>query len=56
MAGLPALSFPAGMDGGLPVGMQLMAPARCEERLFSAAEEFAAVYAPADPEGFREPV
>ena len=36
LAGLPALSFPAGMDGGLPVGMQLMAPARCEERLFDA--------------------
>ncbi|MDT8288048.1 MAG: amidase family protein, partial [Elusimicrobiales bacterium] len=56
LAGLPALSFPAGMDGGLPVGMQLLAPARCEERLFGAADEFAAVYAPADPEGFREPV
>jgi aspartyl-tRNA(Asn)/glutamyl-tRNA(Gln) amidotransferase subunit A len=56
LAGLPALSFPSGMDQGLPVGMQLMAPARCEQRLFEAAEEFGTVYAPPSPEGFREPV
>ena len=41
LAGLPALSFPAGLAGGLPVGMQFTAPAFGEERLFEAAAAFA---------------
>ncbi|MGH3757949.1 amidase [Actinophytocola sp.] len=36
--GLPALSVPAGMVDGLPVGLQLVAPPGGEELLLSAAE------------------
>jgi aspartyl-tRNA(Asn)/glutamyl-tRNA(Gln) amidotransferase subunit A len=39
LAGLPALSVPAGRDAaGLPVGAQFMAPPFGEDRLFAAAE------------------
>jgi len=41
LAGIPALSFPAGVEEGLPVGMQFMAPAFEEGRLFEAAAKFA---------------
>jgi aspartyl-tRNA(Asn)/glutamyl-tRNA(Gln) amidotransferase subunit A len=41
LIGSPALSFPAGLAGGLPVGMQFTAPAFCEGRLFEAAAAFA---------------
>ena len=37
LAGLPALSLPAGRSEGLPVGAQLIAPAFEEERLLAAA-------------------
>ena len=36
LAGLPAMSFPAGVENGLPVGLQFMAPAFAEELLFEA--------------------
>ncbi|RIK10259.1 MAG: Asp-tRNA(Asn)/Glu-tRNA(Gln) amidotransferase GatCAB subunit A [Acidobacteria bacterium] len=40
LAGIPAISIPAGVDSrGLPIGLQLMAPALEEERLFAAAAE-----------------
>lgn len=38
LAGTPALSFPVDVADGLPVGMQLMAPVFCENRLFSLTE------------------
>lgn len=39
LAGLPALSFPAGQDAaGLPIGLQLMAPFFQESRLFATAD------------------
>jgi aspartyl-tRNA(Asn)/glutamyl-tRNA(Gln) amidotransferase subunit A len=41
LAGVPALSFPAGLAEGLPIGMQFTAPAFCEQRLFEAAAAFA---------------
>jgi aspartyl-tRNA(Asn)/glutamyl-tRNA(Gln) amidotransferase subunit A len=41
MAGLPALSFPATLENGLPIGMQFMGPPFAEERLFQACERFA---------------
>ena len=35
LAGIPAMSLPAGLaDDGLPVGLQLLAPARADERLY----------------------
>jgi aspartyl-tRNA(Asn)/glutamyl-tRNA(Gln) amidotransferase subunit A len=37
LAGLPAVSIPAGRSEGLPVGAQLIAPAFQEERLLAAA-------------------
>ncbi|NQT57569.1 MAG: Asp-tRNA(Asn)/Glu-tRNA(Gln) amidotransferase subunit GatA [Bacteroidetes bacterium] len=37
LAGIPSLSFPTGLKNRLPVGMQFMAPAFCEYRLFNAA-------------------
>ncbi len=37
LAGLPALSLPAGRSEGLPVGAQLVAPSFGEERLLAAA-------------------
>jgi aspartyl-tRNA(Asn)/glutamyl-tRNA(Gln) amidotransferase subunit A len=41
LAGLPALSFPATVENGLPIGMQLLAPAFGEELLFRACERIA---------------
>jgi aspartyl-tRNA(Asn)/glutamyl-tRNA(Gln) amidotransferase subunit A len=41
LAGIPALSFPAGIEGGLPIGMQFLAPAFGEKRLFRASARFA---------------
>ena len=37
MAGIPALSLPCGFSNGLPIGLQLMAPAFAEETLFRLA-------------------
>ncbi len=40
MAGIPAISLPCGFSGGLPIGLQLMAPAFGEETLFRAAHAY----------------
>ncbi|WP_287416428.1 Asp-tRNA(Asn)/Glu-tRNA(Gln) amidotransferase subunit GatA [Oceanithermus sp.] len=40
LAGLPALSLPAGFEEGLPLGVQLIAPALAEDRLFDLAALF----------------
>ena len=40
LAGLPALSIPAGFEAGLPVGVQLIAPPLAEARLFDASQLF----------------
>lgn len=37
MAGIPSISVPCGLEDGLPVGLQLMAPPFQEARLFAAA-------------------
>jgi aspartyl-tRNA(Asn)/glutamyl-tRNA(Gln) amidotransferase subunit A len=42
LAGLPALSLPCGLAEGLPVGLQLVAPAFDEEGLVAAAAGFEA--------------
>jgi aspartyl-tRNA(Asn)/glutamyl-tRNA(Gln) amidotransferase subunit A len=40
LAGLPAISLPAGFSAGLPVGLQLIAPAFAESALLGAAHQF----------------
>jgi len=38
IAGMPAISIPNGVDGaGLPIGLQLIAPAFAEDRLLAFA-------------------
>lgn len=37
LAGVPGISVPAGLSEGLPVGMQFMAPARADARLYTVA-------------------
>ncbi|HSX33845.1 MAG TPA: Asp-tRNA(Asn)/Glu-tRNA(Gln) amidotransferase subunit GatA [Candidatus Saccharimonadales bacterium] len=38
LAGIPAISLPAGMSGNLPVNVQLMAPQRADRQLLGAAQ------------------
>ena len=40
IAGIPAISVPAGKVDGLPVGLQLMAPHLGEETLLRAAHAY----------------
>lgn len=40
LAGLPAISLPAGHVSALPVGLQIIAPRFKEEKLFEAASAF----------------
>lgn len=40
LAGLPAISLPCGFSKGLPIGLQLIAPAWEEERLLGAAYRY----------------
>jgi aspartyl-tRNA(Asn)/glutamyl-tRNA(Gln) amidotransferase subunit A len=40
LAGLPAISIPAGFSNGLPIGMQIMASAFAESTLLTLAHYF----------------
>jgi len=55
LAGLPALAFPTGIRGALPMGMQLLAPQFEEERLFRAAELYREIFQPRLPDSSLEP-
>jgi len=52
LAGVPGLAFPAGAVDGLPIGLQFLAPAFEEERLFRAAERFAEAVPIQHPAGY----
>jgi aspartyl-tRNA(Asn)/glutamyl-tRNA(Gln) amidotransferase subunit A len=52
LAGLPAMSFPAALENGLPIGMQFLAPAFSEDLLFSACRQMEKVFPSPDAPGF----
>ena len=51
LAGVPAISIPCGLSGGLPVGLQIAGPAFSENRLFDVAHalEGALAFDPSPP-------
>jgi aspartyl-tRNA(Asn)/glutamyl-tRNA(Gln) amidotransferase subunit A len=53
LAGLPALSFPAGLEEGLPVGVQLLGRAFSEGTLLDLAEEYEEAHPFPHPRGYR---
>ncbi len=53
LAGLPALSFPGTVEDGLPVGVQVMAPAFREDLLFGISAAYEAAHPIARPAGYR---
>lgn len=52
LAGLPALAFPTGVEGGLPTGMQLVGRAFGEGLLLDIAEGYEAAHPIARPAGY----
>jgi aspartyl-tRNA(Asn)/glutamyl-tRNA(Gln) amidotransferase subunit A len=54
LTGLPALSFPASVEGGLPVGVQLVGRAFAEVTLLDIAESYERLYPFPHPSGFQE--
>jgi aspartyl-tRNA(Asn)/glutamyl-tRNA(Gln) amidotransferase subunit A len=46
LAGTPAISVPSGLSEGLPVGLQIMAPALADERCYRVAAAFESAVAP----------
>jgi aspartyl-tRNA(Asn)/glutamyl-tRNA(Gln) amidotransferase subunit A len=46
LAGTPAISVPSGLSDGLPVGLQIMAPALADERCYRVAAAFEAAVEP----------
>jgi aspartyl-tRNA(Asn)/glutamyl-tRNA(Gln) amidotransferase subunit A len=52
LAGLPAMSFPAAVESGLPIGMQFLAPPFAEDLLFAACRQVEKVFPAPDAPGF----
>jgi aspartyl-tRNA(Asn)/glutamyl-tRNA(Gln) amidotransferase subunit A len=46
LAGSPAISVPSGLADGLPVGLQIMAPALADERCFRVGAAFESATTP----------
>ncbi|GAB1484027.1 hypothetical protein MASR2M78_28440 [Treponema sp.] len=53
LAGLPALSFQASVEAGLPVGVQLVGPAFSEASLFDLVEAYEAAHPAQHPTGYK---
>ncbi|MFQ3547374.1 MAG: amidase family protein [Termitinemataceae bacterium] len=53
LAGLPALAFPAAVEGGLPIGLQLVGSPFSEYRLLDMADEFIVKQALPHPAGYQ---
>ncbi|MDR2072052.1 MAG: Asp-tRNA(Asn)/Glu-tRNA(Gln) amidotransferase subunit GatA [Spirochaetaceae bacterium] len=53
LAGLPAVSFPASLEEGLPVGVQLLGRAFSEARLLDLVEAYEGAYPFPHPQGYR---
>jgi aspartyl-tRNA(Asn)/glutamyl-tRNA(Gln) amidotransferase subunit A len=53
LAGLPALSFPASVEGGLPVGVQLLGRAFAEGTLFDIVESYEKAHPFPHPQGWK---
>jgi aspartyl-tRNA(Asn)/glutamyl-tRNA(Gln) amidotransferase subunit A len=53
LAGLPALSFPASVEGGLPVGVQIIGRAFAEETLLDIAAAYEGACPIGHPPGYR---
>jgi aspartyl-tRNA(Asn)/glutamyl-tRNA(Gln) amidotransferase subunit A len=53
LAGLPAVSFPASLEGGLPVGVQLMGRAFSEGRLLDMVASYEKAHPFPHPAGYR---
>ncbi|MDR2028417.1 MAG: aspartyl/glutamyl-tRNA amidotransferase subunit A [Treponema sp.] len=53
LAGLPALAFPVSVEGGLPVGVQLLGRAFAEGVLLDIAETYEAAHPFPHPKGYR---
>ncbi|MDR1142751.1 MAG: Asp-tRNA(Asn)/Glu-tRNA(Gln) amidotransferase subunit GatA [Spirochaetaceae bacterium] len=53
LAGLPAVSFPASVEGGLPVGVQLLGRAFSEGRLLTMVEAYEAAHPFPHPAGYK---
>jgi aspartyl-tRNA(Asn)/glutamyl-tRNA(Gln) amidotransferase subunit A len=54
LAGLPAVSFPASLEGGLPVGVQLMGRSFSEGLLLDMVEAYEKAHPFPYPEGYRD--
>ena len=53
LAGIPAFAFPVGVENGLPLGMQLMAPPFAEQLLFDTVSRYEEKYpSPVPPVNF----
>ena len=52
LAGLPAISFPAAVENGLPIGMQFLAPAFAEDLLLEACRQVEKVFPSPDAPGY----
>ena len=53
LAGLPALAFPVSVEGGLPVGVQLIGRAFAEGTLLDIAQSYEAAWPFPHPPGYR---